>query len=657
MRKSLLIILLTFMGLNCYAETHQEKWQKYCDHTNSLDRLSATIPKVNYENELIKKAALKLNQVEGNSFYQYKEIEAIYGLCNGISKNSKRCLEEKLPKVEGLKVDTHNFLTILCGEFRDNISMLESKLEWVARMNIVANGAQAYSSEKDVFEQITGQGYQKLISFNSSLYDAREHALTNGEAQLELEQNSVPAVTICENRYIFSEFLSKNLSFHSTTLDEYEKNYLEFKKSCSKEDLSHYYEYRGDGNFKAHSLESNAFIFVARDFANSCTSLSKARKGTVLSDIDCENYYKSPFKTRSEISKQGLRRLFYYPNEIKVGEKVINIDSKMTDYKSELVFITEDLNNDKIADMIVLEESLQGESSSIEDIGAETLQRAREMVSELRSEAQYQEGKIKSIYYDLANVYKRAIHFIATKAALNQLKLGKANKQKLETALASSKSYIDYKVRQYDREMSNIEKIDEYVAEEIQEILSELSEITKANDFKGVLVITDTVQVDGKNVKSNAKLNEVFSDKKEAWHRVTVVLDRHTDWYQIDIINLSLAQYSPTYSPWVASSYYINKSDDFTKPGYAMGLAGDGHRHWMFVQKVPVERWFNASHLREANDWKNYNLDIHNTWFDETTFSRSSLGQHEQGWDRFGTASHDEVGQMFYMWHSTELEE
>lgn len=662
MKKSLLIApMMLAMGV-VSAATHDQIWQNYCDSSKSLKRKSATIPLVNYQNELVLEAAKKLNQVEANSFYQYKEIEKIYGLCNGRSKESQKCIDEKVPKVESLelKVDTHNFLTILCGEFRDNVRMLKSKLEWVARMNIVQDGEQAYTKDKDVYEQITGQGYQKLVSFSSQLYSAREHALENAAPYLELKQNSVSAVTICENRYIFENFLSKNKSFYDTTLDEYEKGLEEYKKSCSKHDLSYYYEYRGDGNFKAHSLESNAFIFVARDFANSCSSLDKARRGTVLTDKDCSDYYSRPFKTRSEISKQGLRRLFFYPKTVTVGETVINVDEKMTDYKGELVFITEDLNSDKIADMIVLEESLQGEGDELSDRGAEALLDARTKVTSLRQDAQYEEGKLRSLYYQLATVYKKAVHYIASTAAISQLegKTSKKNLERLKTASDSSKGYIKYKLARMSKDIEAIASEDDYTGDQLQEIVNELTEITNTTEFKGVIVITEVVEMEnGKPAKYNSKLNEVFKKKEDAWHRVTVVLDRHTDWYQIDTINMSLAQYSPTYSPWVASSYYINKSDDFTKPGYAMGLPGDGHRHWMFVQKVPVDRWFNASHLRETQDWENYDLDIHNTWFDETTFSRSSLGQHEQGWDRFGTATYDEVGQIFYMWKSSELEE
>jgi hypothetical protein len=661
MKRLALILPILVASFAAQAAKHDLIWQNYCDASKSLTRKSATVPIVNYNNKFIQQAVVKLNQVEASSFYQYKEIEKIYGLCSGRSKTAKTCKEGQVPKIDGLKIDTHNFLTILCGEFRDNVKMLDAKLKWVARMNIVQDGKQRYTPKKDVFEQITGKGYRDLVSFNNSLYTARENALTNADPDLELEQNSVSAVTVCENRYIFSEYLAKDKSFIDTNLSEYEAGLIEFKKSCKKSDLAHYYEYRGDGNFKAHSLESNAFIYVARDFANSCSKLDKARKGLVLSDQDCTDYYSNPFKTRENISMQGLRRIFFYPSTVKVGKVIINIDEKMQDFKNELVFITEDLNNDKIADMIILEEKLQGNGEGIGEEGAHALINAREMVTELRREALNEEGRTKSLLYQLAGAYKKAVHYIASSAALHQLKdkskINSMMRAKLKKANMVSKNYIRYKAEKFKLEIAKIAIEDEYTAEELFDYVAELEELITTDNFKGVIIITDVVVENRVKAKYNSKLNEVFTDKKQAWHRVTVALDRHTDWYQIDTINMSLGLYSPTYSPWVASSYYINKSDDFTKPGYAMGMSGDGHRHWMFVQKVPIKRWFSATDLREAKDWINYDLDIHNTWFDETTFSRSGLGQHEQGWDRFGTTSSDEVGQIFYMWRSTQLEE
>ena len=76
-----------------------------------------------------------------------------------------------------------------------------------------------------------------------------------------------------------------------------------------------------------------------------------------------------------------------------------------------------------------------------------------------------------------------------------------------------------------------------------------------------------------------------------------------------------------------------------------MGMEGDGHRHWMFVQQVPLARWYKASDLKAGTKF-----DLLNTWFDETTFSTSELGAREKGWDRFGSVAPDELRALVYLY-------
>jgi hypothetical protein len=46
------------------------------------------------------------------------------------------------------------------------------------------------------------------------------------------------------------------------------------------------------------------------------------------------------------------------------------------------------------------------------------------------------------------------------------------------------------------------------------------------------------------------------------------------------------------------------------------------------------------------------NVDMFNTWFDETTFSRSGLGGSEHGWDRFASPTYDEIGEILWLYEN-----
>lgn len=602
-------------------------WKELCQSQELDQQTQLLIPTPNYQNSLIQNVLKKLDQVHSDSFYLYSDIEKVYGLCDSYSLKAEKCLRSPF-QPENIQTKSHNFLVIACGEYRDNELMLQKKLEWISKMNIVQDGKQSYTESKGVWEQLTSQGYLSLLEFSQKLYQFREQNFKPETSSIFKE--SVSAISACEYRFILKEYLSANKKLK--TYEDYKFYVLNFRvfsraNSCTQEEDEYYYEFRGDGNFKPHSLESNAYIWNTRTFSKNCSNLVKSKKNSSLKDIDCEDYYTSPFKAREKLAKQGLLRLFLYPEDLA---------PYMRDYDHQLVFIVDDLNGDQVSEMITLQNLDNGQNNP--------LLKAREEIQESR----------KAKHFFRAQVYTELLMYIVFKSVLEfpleeNLKTFEANIEKHKESLLKTLEYQSNPPLE-DNSFLNPKELlaDDYLF--IQKTLSreQFPEVhISSNLYNDLIVDPEQLWID-----------QIFKNDNILWDRIATVLDRHTDWYMIDMINLEKSVYLPTFSPWVASSYYIDKSDNFTKPGYAMGLAGDGHRHWMFIQRVHKDNWLKASMIKLQEEDEEETLpkiDLYNTWFDETTFSRSSLGAAERGWDRFGTVSPEELGDILYLYHSKDL--
>ena len=599
-------------------------WNEFCN-ANAIEQDSADIPYPNYKNGEILKAVEKLNyianaqEVDSDTFWLYSDIEKVYNLCTGTKKQNNTCPEIN---VNGLIVhqNTHNFLTILCGEFRDNVALLEAKLKWVQNINIVKNQKQTYDKNKGVWEQLTGSGYNNLVRQSGRLYNFRLNALgSNGSSNKTVDQHSVDAMTTCEYRYLLKQYISKEDKnvYYEEDFAKYEQGLQKFfnTSECSEDEKTHYNEFRGDGNFKPQSLESNAFIWNTRIFSQNCKTTKQANPGSILTNEQCENYFKHPFSSRYNLAMEGVYRLFFYPKEL---------DRVMERSSVELVFMTEDLNKDGVADMIVLD---------VSEKPGEKIAQLRAQITALKKAGQH----------GIANVYTKVMHFALLKAGLSVAQIDPQYEKVLEQSLITAeKVIIELKAKWQ-------EKVDKEGNDNFKKDIEVIDYFLNLENFDGVNFVTETENTLEKSLGLLDKgFFDVFPRKEDAWNRIATVLDRHTDWYKIDMLYLGYGFYQPTYSPWVASSYYINKSDVFTKPGYAMGLAGDGHKHWMFVQKVKMHKWYRAYDMNGS--WNKNAFDLLNTWFDETTFSRTGLGAQEQGWDRFGSVTNDELDANLWLY-------
>lgn len=141
---------------------------------------------------------------------------------------------------------------------------------------------------------------------------------------------------------------------------------------------------------------------------------------------------------------------------------------------------------------------------------------------------------------------------------------------------------------------------------------------------------------------------DVSKDKKTAYERIRDAVNRHTDWYSSGYDDGRGLQRSQAYSPFVASSYEMSKSDGFTAPGMTVNAPSDGCKHWMFVFRVAKENWYNVQSM--AN---NKPLDFDSQWFDETSFGTNNLADSERAWDRMGSALEGEYDSILYLHNIT----
>ncbi len=142
------------------------------------------------------------------------------------------------------------------------------------------------------------------------------------------------------------------------------------------------------------------------------------------------------------------------------------------------------------------------------------------------------------------------------------------------------------------------------------------------------------------------------NDKQKIHTLIQLAVDRHTDWYDSgydDLMEWKAYKRDQAYSPFVASSYEMSKSDHFVTPGTTVPVidpSSKNHKHWMFVFKVRKEYWYTPERIN-AEDVPVPNFDRY--WFDETSFGESGLANSERAWDRLGTTLEEEHAALLYL--------
>lgn len=137
--------------------------------------------------------------------------------------------------------------------------------------------------------------------------------------------------------------------------------------------------------------------------------------------------------------------------------------------------------------------------------------------------------------------------------------------------------------------------------------------------------------------------------KEQLYVRLRDAVDRHTDWYASgydDKMNQKRER-TQAYSPFVASSYEMSKSDMFTAPGFTVQSSdpnAQAYKHYMYIFKIHKDKWFTTTSLDEGKK-----MDFDFMWFDETSFGTTQLAKDERAWDRLGTPLESELDSILYL--------
>ncbi len=286
-----------------WPDGHVSDWNEFC--VGSLTDASV-LPSPKYDNGKVAQAAKNLTKVNPHSFALYSTINAKY------KGNSQAGIPQ------GTTPAAHEFLSYLCGEFRDRPSMVEAKIDWILRFNYMKKGQQPpIDTKKPLWMQVAASSYRPYLQISSQYFQQRQQRSAQKKhsfGQFTNVDYEIPATTVCENKFMIAEYVAKGKNYDG--IDPFEQAYNAWKTdNCSEEDLDWYNDFRGDGNFKPNTPESNGMIWQAQSVTLQCASTTKVRAAPPfnqpnqvikLTDQDCANYFLRPFTTRWAGARAGL---------------------------------------------------------------------------------------------------------------------------------------------------------------------------------------------------------------------------------------------------------------------------------------------------------------------------------------------------------------
>lgn len=460
-------------------------------------------------------AASSIKAPTSGHFYFYAGVRKLYF--------PKISLPEEAEAL-GINREAHLFLTQLCGEFRDRATMIEAKINWVKNLytlefkkEIVVE-PETLAQAPNVWARVTAKAYYPYLRLTAALWDARREGQERYVkiGKFESIDNPVLGMTVCETKHIFANYVAKEKDFDS--LNDFNKGYEDFKGGCPTADLTDYYGFRGDSNFKHYSPESNGMIWFATSVASGCSALGTSNGKTKYTDEDCQKYFQRPFFYRYNAARAGLATWLF--------------------------------RDEKHADVF----GSQGSTVAIYPHKTPEL-----------------------------GPFGFGFNYTTTKDALYEF----------------NPNWLG---------------------------------------IPGVWSMTDM----GFNTLTGLGTDKV--DGESAYVRIRDAVDRHTDWYSSGFNDGSNPGKAQAYSPFVASSYEMSESDNFTTCGITVECPPDGLKRWMFVFRVHSKDVYTPTNIIN-----NEPVNMDRNWFDETSFGESGLADSEKAWDRLGTALENELDSILYL--------
>jgi hypothetical protein len=164
----------------------------------------------------------------------------------------------------------------------------------------------------------------------------------------------------------------------------------------------------------------------------------------------------------------------------------------------------------------------------------------------------------------------------------------------------------------------------------------------------GTDFFTKSTSPDDLGFNTVMKLGTAQADVQKAYQRLSDSVNRHTDWYAAAYNDGVNPEKTQAYSPFVASSYEMSASNEFTQQGVTVGGASDGFKQWMFVFRIKGDKWYNSATAAAGKT-----VDFDRNWFDETSLGTNGLAKSEHAWDRVGTALEGEMDAILYLHNIT----
>jgi len=558
-------------------------WNKYCIG----DRHSADIPKVNYQNDLVKSAVKKLAMVSPYSFYFYSGPLFSYELKKGKELVDPPLNFPVVNEVKNGRKNAHAFMTLLCGEFRDRPTLIEAKIKWVNKMHTLSEKPQAaINVNQDIWSQMSAHSYQKYIELSRHIFSLKEEQVRLMQSvQLGQYNEDAPVepFTVCETKFIFNEYIfnKEEIDLDRLTLKNYRDRFNRFKKTnrCSKNDLDYIYDFRGDSNFKPNSPESNGMIWYSSTITGNCIRrngkyiLKESVADKFADKLICEKYFKNPFAYRWSAARAGLATWM------------------LRDKKHDNIFSAEGRSVYIIPNLEPMSKPFSFKTPIKPD----------ELTIE---EPQFDPDANK--YFSWSD--QGEITYLT------------------EQELVEAQSKI---AQQKIENQKLIEAGQVVLSEFLPEWENSRIEFWKRSDL-GFNSITG---LGTKNVNYDL-----------AYERLRDAVNRHTDWYSSGYEDGFGIARDQAYSPFVASSYEMSASDAFTAPGTTVQSPADGCKHWMFVFKLKKSQWYNTLSIKNKVP-----VDFNYHWFDETSLGTNHLADTEHAFDRLGTALEGEMDSILYL--------
>jgi hypothetical protein len=132
--------------------------------------------------------------------------------------------------------------------------------------------------------------------------------------------------------------------------------------------------------------------------------------------------------------------------------------------------------------------------------------------------------------------------------------------------------------------------------------------------------------------------------------KMSATLDRHSNWYStftyMDLSDKYQFTTGAPDSPWVATSYYVDKSDYFTsarKYENGQDIADQSGKRWMiYLMRTHKRNWLHINKLRNGQT-----IDWEATYMDESTLSNDFFT--EKAWNKFAYIPENDFHALLYM--------